>query len=153
MLLVDGNGIVAARRPWHSESWDWQRRVVIDVARLTQGWDTCADVVFEGYPQSAVGPFESGVRAWFARRWRAHDVLLRLARELPEGEGIVATSDPELARRARALGSRVVTSDALRRAVDRVGAALHARHALPALLVDGPEGLLAMASPRHAAAS
>jgi len=145
MLLVDGNGLVAASRPWHSDSWDWQRRIVIDVARLTHQWDACADVVFEGYPRSAMGPFESGVRAWFARRWPARAVLLRLVRELAPGEGIVATSDPELARQARFRGARVVPSEALRRALDRVGAALHARQAPPSLLVDGPEGLLSEA--------
>jgi hypothetical protein len=58
----------------------------------------------------------------------------------------VATADRELARRARAIGARVVPSDALRRALDRAGASSQGRRVAPEPMLDGPEGLLALAA-------
>jgi hypothetical protein len=144
MLLVDGNNVSAARRPWHRDSWDGQRRLVLDVARLTQHWDSCADVVFDGGPRADLGPFEGGVRVWFSRRRSADDVIVELAREVPPGEAIVATFDRELARRVRAAHGWAISGETLRVALDRVCGAFHRREPAPPALAEGPAGLLAL---------
>jgi predicted RNA-binding protein with PIN domain len=146
VLIVDGSNVPSPFRPWHSAPGSGRRQLVADVARLTRDWECCADVVFDGYPGSGLrqGELVATVRVWFSG-WQPADVCIAAqSHGHAPGSLFVVTSDRELARRVRALGAQVISSDGLRRALDIVCAAAHRGTAHPPLLMRHPQGLLAL---------
>ena len=151
MLLVDGNNVPSPLRPWHSHEWGAQRRLVVDVARLTRDWECCADVVFDGYPRGGLrqGALVAAVRVSFSERLSADDCIGARAPEHPPGELLVVTSDRGLARTVLAVGAHVVSSESLRRALDVVCAAAHSSTRIRTPLMQRPQALLALDAQSH----
>jgi predicted RNA-binding protein with PIN domain len=146
MLLIDGNTMSSPRRPWHPTSCDVRRRLVMDVARLTRDWASCADVVFDGYPRGGLrqGALVAAVQVWFSA-WRSADdaIVERAMRHVPD-ELFIVTSDRELGRRVRVFGAVVVSSESRRRALDIACSAAHAARAPRAPLPTSPSALVAL---------
>ncbi len=146
MLIVDGCNVPMPLRPWHKPARTGYRRLVEDVALLTRDWECCADVVFDGYPRATLrqGELVASVRVWFSE-WQSGDTcIVAHSHGHPPGTLFVATSDRVLARRARTLGAHVVSSDALRRALDIVCSAAHAGTGRRSVLALQPHALLAL---------
>jgi hypothetical protein len=146
VLIVDGSGVFSPLRPWHTPPCSVFRRLVTDVARLTRDWDSCADVVFRGYPRGGLrqGEIVAAVRVWFSE-WQSagHRIVAHSQGHAP-GTLFVVTSDTDLARRVRSVGAHVVSSEALRRALDIVCAAAHSGVTRRDVLTLRPQALLAL---------
>jgi hypothetical protein len=145
VLIVDGNNVPSPPRPWHPPGCPACRRLVVEVARLTRDWESCADVVFDGHPRAALrhGSIVSAVRVLFSGWHTADDRIVELLAEHDPTEAFVVTSDRDLRWRVLARGARVVSSETLRRALDMVCAATHAGTPLRTPLVQRPQALLA----------
>jgi hypothetical protein len=146
MLIVDGSNVPSPLRPWHTPPCGVYRRLVADVARLTRDWECCADVVFDGPPRGGLrqGELVAAVRAWFSEWQSADHCIIAHSHGHPPGTLFVVTSDGELARCVQKLGAQVVSSAALRRALDIVCSASHSGVARRSVLTLRPQALLAL---------
>jgi predicted RNA-binding protein with PIN domain len=119
---------------------------VADVARLTRDWECCADVVFDGPPRGGLrqGELVSAVRVWFSEWQDADHCIIAHSHGYPAGTLFVVTSDRDLARCVRNLGAQVISSEALRRALDIVCSAAHSGVTRSSLLTLRPQALLAL---------
>jgi predicted RNA-binding protein with PIN domain len=146
MLLVDGSNVPSPLRPWHVPSCGVLRRLVADIARLTRDWECCADVIFGGYPRSGLrqGELVAAVRVWFSEWQSASHCVTSHSHGHARGTLFVVTSDRRLQLRVRRLGAHVVSSEALRRALDIVCSAAHTGAPHSSVLTLRPQALLAL---------
>jgi hypothetical protein len=125
VLIVDASSVPSPVRPWHkpgrhvsgsagaSSTLDCGalRRLIADVARLSRDWESCADLVVDGYPRNGLrqGMVITTVRVWFSEWQSADDCVVAQSHGYPPGDLFVATSDRALARRVWMLGAQVVS--------------------------------------------
>jgi hypothetical protein len=107
--LVDGNNVMGSRPDgWWRDRTGAMRRLVAAL----EGLDRPVTIVFDGRPRDVVS---ERVEVRFAPH--ADDEIARLA-----GPGLtVATSDAELAERARAAGAEVLGAGRFRALLDEAG--------------------------------
>lgn len=135
MVIVDGNNVMGQRVGWHRDKPGAQRRLGEEVERLARRENEPHLLVFDapgGVPGEAGGAPGDGSVPLFgvccARRGSSADELIleRLYRHGDHGQVCVVTSDRALARQARVLGARVVSSGEFRRRLERCAAASEA---------------------------
>jgi predicted RNA-binding protein with PIN domain len=116
--IVDGNNVMGARADgWWRERREAQRRLVEQLEAFAAAHDVPVTVIFDGRPHFAGGGIRVAVCfAGRAGRDAADDEIAALVARNPEPARItVATSDAELAARARSAGARVVGAGAFLR--------------------------------------
>jgi|LSQX01.1.fsa_nt_gb predicted RNA-binding protein with PIN domain len=127
MVIVDGNNVMGQRVGWHRDKPAARRRLREEVERLASGGNEPYLLVFDapGDGPGEGGASEEGIvpffRVLYARRGSSADELI-LEQLYHHGGGeqvCVVTSDRALARQARVLGARVVTSGQFRRRLER----------------------------------
>jgi predicted RNA-binding protein with PIN domain len=148
MLVVDGNNVPCPFRPWHRTAWNAPLRLVMDLARLTRAWSACVDIFFDGPPRPGLpnGTIVDGIRIHYAWPRIVDDRLVDVVAELRrDGDPtVVVTSDRALGRRVRAFGAKVVSSECLRRALDRVAGAAHLGVSFRSPLLESPDALVGL---------
>ncbi|NLV32044.1 MAG: NYN domain-containing protein [Acidobacteria bacterium] len=126
MVIVDGNNVMGQRVGWHRDKPAAQRRLREEVERFARRENEAHLLVFDAAPagtpdQTAVEMDTSPLTTLYARRGSSADELI-LERLYRHGDGdqvCVVTSDRALARQARVLGARVVSSGEFRRRLER----------------------------------
>ncbi|MBN2338690.1 MAG: NYN domain-containing protein [Acidobacteria bacterium] len=129
MVIVDGNNVMGQRVGWHRDKPGAQRRLMAEVERLARRENEPHLLVFDapppgGLPGEAGAPRDGSVPLFgvlYARRGSSADELIleRLYHHGNDPEVCVVTSDRALARQARVLGARVVSSGQFRRRLER----------------------------------
>ena len=128
MGVVDGNNVMGQRVGWHRDKPGAQRRLGEEVERFARRENEPHRLVFDAPPPGGV-PGEGGVPeegsvplfgVLYARRGSSADELIleRLYRHGDDEQVCVVTSDRALARQARVLGARVVSSGEFRRRLE-----------------------------------
>ena len=122
MYLVDGNNVIGQRVGWHRDKPAAKRRLLVELAEMTQRLDVAVTVVFDGRPLNGVrdGSELDGVKVYFARTGSdADERIVELARDATDPEKILAvTSDKQLIDRLQQLGLETMRSGRFRKLLE-----------------------------------
>lgn len=129
MYLIDGNNVMGQHPGWHRDRRGAQRRLLTQLAHLTQTKRKLISVVFDGMPDPHFpdGSRYCGVAIYYAREGSNADqrIIEMVEREPNRRSLTVVTSDRALLNQVRVCGARTMRSGAFRQMLDQLDAMAH----------------------------